>query len=77
MSEEKLLSIKNEITVSKGQNVIISSRTGRRGTLRKKGVLENVYPDVFVVLVDEGGYFKKYCYAYADVLTHSIDISVV
>lgn len=77
MSEEKLQSIKNEISVSKGQNVVISSRTGRRGVICKRGVLENAYPDVFVVSVEEDGYSKKYCYAYADILTHSIDISVV
>ena len=77
MSEEKLLTIKNEIIDFKGQNVMISSRSGRRGMMRKKGVLENVYPDVFVVSVDEDGYCKKYCYAYSDVLTHTIEINVL
>lgn len=77
LSEEKLLTIKNEISDSKGQNVIISSRSGRRGVMCKKGVLENAYPDVFVVSVEEDGYCKKYCYAYSDILTHAIDISVV
>jgi len=77
VSEEKLNTIKNEISVSKGQNVIISSRTGRRGVMHKKGILENTYPDVFIVSVEEDGYCKKYCYAYADILTHAIDISVV
>ena len=77
MSEEKISVIKNEIEYSKGQNVIISLRTGRRGTMRKKGVLENVYPDVFVVSVDEDGYCKKYCYAYSDILTHTIEINVI
>jgi len=77
MSEEKIMMIKNEIEDSRGLNVMISSRSGRRGMICKKGILENVYPDVFVVSVDEDGYCKKYCYAYADILTHSIEISVV
>jgi uncharacterized protein Veg len=77
LSEEKIISIRNEIVDSKGQNVIISSRSGRRGMMRKKGILENVYPDVFVVSVNEDGYCKKYCYAYSDVLTHTIEISIV
>lgn len=77
MSEEKISIIKNEIEDSKGLNVVISSRSGRRGMIRKKGILENAYPDVFVVSVNEDGYCKKYCYAYSDVLTHTIEISVV
>lgn len=77
MAEEKIISIRNEIIDSKGQSVIISSRSGRRGTVLKKGILENVYPDVFIVSVDEDGYCKKYCYAYADVLTRTIEINIV
>lgn len=77
MLEEKISIIKNEIKDSKGLNVIISSRLGRRGMMRKKGILENAYPDVFIVSVNEDGYCKKYCYAYADVLTHTIEINVV
>ncbi len=77
MAEEKIISIRNEIIDSKGQNVVISSRAGRRGTIHKTGVLENVYPDVFIVSVDEDGYCKKYCYAYSDVLTHTIEINIV
>jgi uncharacterized protein Veg len=77
MPEEKIVSIRNEIIDSKGQYVVISSRSGRRGTICKKGILENVYPDVFVVSVDEDGYSKKYCYAYSDILTHTIEINIV
>ncbi len=75
MPEERLIDIKNEISDFKGQSVIISSRVGRRGMMQKKGVVENAYPDIFIVSVNEDGYCKKYCYAYADILTRLIEIT--
>ena len=39
------------------------------------GILEGVYPEIFVVQVEQGGYCRKYCYSYNEILTKRVKIS--
>ena len=41
------------------------------------GVLEGVYPEVFVILVQEEAQKRRYCYAYREVLTRRVEIRLV
>ena len=40
-------------------------------------VLDGVYPEVFVILVQEEAQKRRYCYAYREVLTRRVEIRLV
>ena len=50
---------------------------GRRKTIERSGVLEEIYPSVFIVKLDEEQHaFKRVSYSYADILTESVEVTV-
>ncbi|MGV2806524.1 Veg protein, partial [Clostridium perfringens] len=50
---------------------------GRRKTVERTGVLEETYPSVFIVKLDQDQQtFKRVSYSYADILTETVEIMV-
>ncbi len=66
--------IKMQMRANKGAQVTLRMRLGRRGGTEMGGVLDGLYPEVFTVLVREHGYRRRYCFSYAEVLTHHVEI---
>ncbi len=42
--------------------------------MKKEGVLEQTYPKVFVVKVDESRTSRKLSFSYADILTETVEV---
>ena len=70
--------IKKGIESRIGNRVRITTKEGRQKFITRKGVIENTYPDVFVVRFDQKaeGETCRTAFSYIDVLTHNIDIAV-
>lgn len=61
-----------------GNRVRITTKEGRKKFITRKGVIENTYPNLFVVRFDQksDGETCRTAFSYIDVLTHNIDIAV-
>jgi uncharacterized protein Veg len=60
-----------------GQKIVLRANGGRRKTIERTGVLEETYPSVFIVKLDQDQHsFKRVSYSYADILTESVEVTV-
>lgn len=77
MANNALLEIKRSLEAHVGSKITLRANGGRRKTVERTGVLEETYPSVFIVKLDqEPQSFKRVSYSYADVLTESVEITV-
>lgn len=60
-----------------GKKILLKANKGRKQIITKKGILEKVYPSVFVVRLDdeENGY-SRVSYSYSDLLTSNVKLQV-
>ncbi len=69
--------IKENLDALVGRRVRLKANKGRKKILEADGVLEETYPRVFVITLNEDGTaFRRVSYTYADLLTRTIELSV-
>ncbi|WP_274365802.1 biofilm formation stimulator Veg [Paenibacillus thermotolerans] len=77
MAKNALLEIKKSLEAHVGQKITLRANGGRRKTIERTGVLEETYPSVFIVKLDQEQHaFKRVSYSYADILTESVEVTV-
>ncbi|MNH83511.1 hypothetical protein D3C87_765160 [compost metagenome] len=77
MAKNALSEIKNNLEAHVGQKILLRANGGRRKTVERTGVLEETYPSVFIVKLDqEQQTFKRVSYSYADILTESVEVTI-
>lgn len=77
MAKNTLLEIKRSLDAHVGQKILLRANGGRRKTVERTGVLEETYPSVFIVKLDqEQQTFKRVSYSYADILTESVQVTI-
>lgn len=60
-----------------GERVKLKANRGRRRTYVNEGVINDIYPSVFTVLVDvDERSTRTLCYTYSDVLTSNVELVV-
>ena len=62
-----------------GKKILLKANKGRKQIVTKQGVLETVYPSVFVIRVGHGENtegFRRVAYSYSDLLTETVKIKV-
>ncbi|CEI74238.1 MULTISPECIES: Veg family protein [Romboutsia] len=60
-----------------GKKILLKANKGRKQIVTKKGILENVYPSVFVVKIyDEANGYSRVSYSYSDLLTSNVKLKV-
>ena len=64
-----------QITKLKGQNLNFEVTRGRRKTLKFLGVIESIYPSIFIVKNKDDLTSNAISYSYADVLCGDVSIS--
>jgi uncharacterized protein Veg len=75
--ENVLTKIKEDLDLFVGRTVRLKANQGRKKVLEAQGVLEQTYPKVFVVRIDENPRsVKRVSYSYADVLTSTVEVRV-
>ena len=70
-----LREIRKQLEPHVGERIRLKANRGRRKTYEKEGVLESIYPSIFVVRVDEPNYFQRLSFTYADVLTETVELT--
>lgn len=77
MGKNALSEIKLTLDSIIGSRIRLKANSGRRKTIERTGILEETYPSVFIVKLDEDQHaFKRVSYSYADILTESVELNV-
>lgn len=77
MAKNALLDIKRSLEAHIGSKITLRANGGRRKTVERSGTLEEIYPSVFIVKLDEEQHtFKRVSYSYADILTAAVEVTV-
>ncbi|WP_127848440.1 Veg family protein [Lacticaseibacillus hulanensis] len=70
-----LASIKHKLDDKIGEKIMVVAQAGRKKVTRRRGVLRETFPAIFVVDLDqEENAFERVSYSYADLLTKSIEV---
>ncbi|GAA0353392.1 biofilm formation stimulator Veg [Bacillus horti] len=77
MGRNALVDIKRSLDEHIGSRILLKANGGRRKTVERTGVLEETYPSVFIIKLDEEQHaFKRVSYSYADILTETVELTV-
>ncbi|MBE7012592.1 MAG: Veg protein [Ruminococcaceae bacterium] len=74
----KIEEIKETLTSYVGRRVHVTVKKGRKMRFARKGVIENVYPNIFVVRLEPRGEEgeRRVSFSYADILTRVVEVLV-
>lgn len=76
-AKNALIDIKRSLDAHVGEKIMLRANGGRRKTVERTGVLEETYPSVFVIKLDQDQHaFKRVSYSYADILTETVELTV-
>ncbi|MCK4259962.1 MAG: Veg family protein [Halanaerobiales bacterium] len=76
MAKKVLDDIRKDLNSFVGHQVTLKANRGRRKILQKEGVLEQTYPNIFVIRVEDDHNPRRISYTYADVLTETVEIVI-
>lgn len=71
-----LSEIKADLEPHLGSKVILKSNRGRNKIVEREGILEQLYPNIFIVKLEERRVTRRISFNYSDVLTEAIEITV-
>ncbi len=73
--------VKELLSQNIGKKIKLSAKKGRKRVITRHGVIKETYPSIFLVTLDSISEFadtdRTASYSYADVLTKTIEITVV
>ena len=68
--------IKHTLEEHVGKRLSLKANGGRRKTIHRVGVLEETYPSVFIVKLDQDtNAYERVSYSYTDVLTETVELT--
>ena len=77
MSSPRALSdIKRDLVSFVGSKIRLKANRGRNRIVEREGVLESIYPNIFVIKLNERKIERRVSYTYADVLTETVELFV-
>lgn len=75
-SPRAISEIKKDLEFFVGSKIRLKANRGRNRIIEREGVLESIYPNIFVVRLEERKIERKVSYTYADVLTETVELFV-
>jgi uncharacterized protein Veg len=75
-SPRAISEIKKDLEFFVGSKIRLKANRGRNRIIEREGVLESIYPNIFVVRLNERKIERKVSYTYADVLTETVELFV-
>jgi len=76
VKKNSLVQIRKNLECLVGETVRLRANRGRRRTFEKVGILEETYPSIFIIRVDEPTYHQRLSFSYTDVLTETVELSL-
>ncbi len=76
-NKDTLAQIRMNVEHFVGERVRLKANKGRKKIWIKEGILEQTYPNIFVVCID-GGYnsVRRVSYSYSDILTETVEVTL-
>lgn len=72
-----LADIKRDLDVYIGEKIKLKANKGRKKVMEREGVLEQTYPNIFIVKLEESDASeRRVSYSYADLLTETVELVV-
>ena len=69
--------VKRDIEKFLGSKVKLESNKGKNKSVINEGIIANVYPSIFTILLNEGpDPSRKMSFSYTDVLTNTVEITL-
>ncbi|KDR94911.1 Uncharacterized protein Veg [Peptoclostridium litorale DSM 5388] len=69
--------IRKDIEKHLGKKILLRANKGRKKIVVKEGVIENTYPSIFIVKIDdEYNNTTRVSYSYSDVLTSTVKLEI-
>ena len=68
--------IKSDLESFVGSRIRLKANRGRNRIIEKEGVLESIYPHIFIIKLIERKIVRRVSYTYADVLTETVELFV-
>ena len=69
--------VRNDIQKIIGSTVQLETNKGRHKAVISKGIVSNVYPSIFTILLSESrDPTRKMSFSYTDVLTNTVEITL-
>ncbi len=76
-AKEVIEGIKNSLDDYVGHKVRLKANRGRKKVYERTGVLEQTYPNIFVIKLDENrSVARRVSFSYTDVLTETVELTV-
>lgn len=75
-SPRAISEIKRDLEFFVGSKIRLKANRGRNRIIEKEGVLESIYPNIFIIKVNERKIEQRVSYTYADVLTQTVELFV-
>ncbi len=70
-----LMQIKKDVESCIGKQVLLRTNVGKRNAKEKEGIIQDTYPSVFVVTVNEGLQSERsVSFSYSDILTQTVEM---
>ena len=61
-----------------GKRILLKANKGRKQIMTRRGILENVYPSVFIVKLEANGSgYQRVSYSYSVLLTENVKLQVL
>lgn len=76
VNREIIDEIRTDIEGRLGARVRVKANKGRRRVEERVGTLEDIYPNLFVVQLDEDQHNRKISFTYVDVLTEAVEVTI-
>jgi uncharacterized protein Veg len=75
--KDSLGAIKENLDRFIGEKIVLKANGGRKRIIERVGVLEETYPSVFIIKLDEENHaFERVSYSYADILTSTVELTI-
>lgn len=76
-TRETLLEIRKYVEDCLGQKVQLKTNKGKRKVKIREGIIDDVFPSVFTVRIDEGlNTGQTLSFSYSDILTETVEITL-
>ncbi|MDK2896362.1 MAG: hypothetical protein PWP04_482 [Candidatus Atribacteria bacterium] len=76
MAVQTVDQIKEWVSLIVGKEVVVEVNKGRKKTVVREGVVEEIYPFFFVLRMNVNGSCQRISFNYSDILTKTIELEV-
>ena len=76
-TKQTLNDIKRNVQDCLGKRVVLRTNKGKRKSKVREGIIEDVFPSVFIVRIDAGSDSERtLSFSYSDILTESVEVTI-